>query len=346
MELGKRYWTSRFSDWAAPLPADPGYTLLVPVPGDLPVFLEVALAVTGQQKAEHRLETLVIPDVMTPQVKNIVERNRANWQGKLTLLPLPQPERTMLPRMKNPSRNHAVQVITGIEHSRSTHVLLHDADLFLLDKGALDQRYQQAVERDLDALGISPVWDPWYNEKGLTHLAATWELMASRDWLRAFPPHMHMGHTAEMYGEDHVFDTTLRAQALGNPARIAQDNLSDEIVHFNYVISTYRHFQRSSGSFTDDRYRLILVRLLIDLFAQEPFDYVVPTLAELAKGLDDPTARVVYPSGEKAAADYASFRSQIQRTFHGEWCEAERGDRAEAELAPFDAHYGYTGDNR
>lgn len=341
MQPADRYWTTRFAHWSPALPESPGYSLLVPVPGDLPVFLEVALAVIGQQQSQHRVETLVIPDVVTPQMRSIVDKAQANWQGRLELVPLPQPERSVLPRLKNPGHNHAVQLITGVHASRGSHILLHDADLFLLDPGALDQRYEQAMERDLDVLGISPVWDKWYTEHGLTHLAATWELLARRDWMRAFPPRMHMGHTAEMFGESHIFDTTLRPQALGNPQRIAQDDLVDEVVHFNYVISTYRHFQRSSGSFLDDRFRLVLVRLLIDLFAQEPFEYVVPSLAELSQGLRDESARVTYPSGEKASADYAAFRSQISRTFDGAWCSRERGMQADKDLAPFDEHYGY-----
>lgn len=343
LHLGERYWNCRFAAWRPAAAPTPGYTLLVPVPGELPVFLEVALAVTRQQAAQHRVQTLVIPDTMTPQMKTIVQRERAAWQGELTLLPLPQPERTVLPRLKNPSHNHAVQVITGINAARGTHVLLHDADLFLLDDGALDQRYEQAVERDLDVLGISPVWDKWYAEKGLTHLAATWELIARRDWLRSFPPRMHMGHRAEMFGEEHIFDTTLRPQALTDPTRIAQDGLTEEIVHFNYVISTYRHFQRSTGTFTDNRFRLVLVRLLVDLFGEEPYDYALPTMAELADGLNNPAARVVFPTTQEAAADYADFKSRISRTFDGEWCSRERGVQAHKDLAPFDEHYSYRG---
>lgn len=338
MSLGSTYWTSRFARWKPAKPAQDGYTLLVPVPGDLPVFLEVALSVLGRQRHEHRIETLVIPDVDTPEVRNVFRRHAADWSGELDLLLLPQPERTVLPRLKNPSRNHGVQVIAGIQAARGSHVLLHDADLFLLDDDTLDQRWQQASERGMHALGISPVWDGWYAEHGL-HLAATWELMAERDWLRAFPPAMHIGHTAELFGEDHVFDTTLRAQALSDPRRIAQDDLSERIVHFNYVISTYRHFQRSSGPFLDNRFRLVLVGLLIDLFADEPFDYSMPTLEEMAAGLTDPTQPIIFPNGPEHAANYASFRAQLTHMLEGAWSSPERRARATEALAAFDHHY-------
>lgn len=336
--LGATYWSTRFATWAPPRPATAGYTLLVPVPGDLPVFLEVALAVLGGQQHEHRIETLVIPDVDTPEVRRVFERHARHWDGELEMLLLPQPERTVLPRLKNPSRNHGVQVITGIQAARGSHVLLHDADLFLLDDDTLDQRWTRASERRMHALGISPVWDGWYAEHGL-HLAATWELMAERDWLRAFPPAMHIGHTAELFGEQHVFDTTLRAQALSDPRRVAHDDLSDRIVHFNYVISTYRNFQRASGPFLDDRFRLVLVRLLIDLFADEPYDYAMPTLADMAAGLTDATQPIAFPNGAEHAQNYASFRAQLTHMLQGAWSSPERRGRATEALAVFDRHY-------
>ena len=49
--LKSAFWRIRFARWSsAPSGAvRPGYTLLLPVPGDLPVFLELALAVCRTQ---------------------------------------------------------------------------------------------------------------------------------------------------------------------------------------------------------------------------------------------------------------------------------------------------------
>lgn len=339
MKLPARYWSARFDAWPPAAPAQDGYTLLVPVPGDLPVFLELALTVLGLQHAEDRVETIVIPDKMTPAMREIVAQHRPGWQGALHLLDLPLPERHLLPLMKNPSRNHGVQLIAGIGASRGTHVVFHDADLFLIEPDALDAHWAAAREADLLACGISPVWDPWYAEKGLHHLTATWELVAQRDWLRSFPPHLHMGHTAEVLGQEHVFDTTLHAQAVSDPTRIRTHDRSDAIVHFNYVISTYRHFQRSSGPFADDRFRLLLIRLFVDLFSSRAVAEL-PTLPELASGLTDAEARVRYPGAEVGAADYATFRSQVERILTGPWTGQEQARAVAAALAPFDAHYG------
>lgn len=339
MRLFPRYWAGRFDTWEPPQQSHPGYSLLVPVPGDLPVFLELALAVLGTQNAHHRVETLVIPDRVTKAMSQVVEAHVPDWSGPLGLVPLPMPERVILPKMRNPSRNHGVQFIEGVTRSKGDYIVLHDADLFILEPDVLDEHYRVTKERDLHVCGVSPVWDDWFAERGL-HLAATWELCARRDWLRSFPPHLHMGHTAELFGEQHVFDTTLHAQALTDPQRVAVIDRSDEIVHFNYVISTYRHFERSTDDFLDDRFRLLLIRIFIDLFAEIPYNYVLPSMDELHTSLAGGTGRVQYPAPtEQTCVNYVVFRDNVSRVLEGPWARPVQADRAASALQTFDEFY-------
>lgn len=338
MSVLRRYWTSRFDRWKSRPEQQPGYAVLVPVPGDLPVFLELALQVLGTQRAQGRVETLVIPDVMTPAMEAVVARHRNDWDGPLQLLPLPYPERVLLPRMQNPARNHGVQLIAGVSSTRARYIVLHDADLFLLSPDLLDDRVALAGDEDLDVLGVDPVWDGWYAERGV-HLAATWEMIARTDWLRSFPPSMHMGHDGEFDGEEHTFDTCLHPQAVSDPAR-RRVVRSEDVVHFNYVISTYRHFQRASGGFVDDQFRLLLIRLFIDIFAQEDFDYGLPSLAELANGLQDPQAPVAYPPADPTTRErYADFRAKLDRILDGPWTPPASRSALAEQLRAFDRHY-------
>lgn len=340
MMLAPRYWNARFVRWPSVREAVAGYSLLVPVPGDLPVFLELALATCELQETQHRRETIVLPDRPSRQIDAIVERHSGTWDGDLRLQRLPMPERVGLPLLRNPSHNHGIQIITGVGSARASHVVLHDADLFLLRVDALDRHYEHTARHGLAVCGVDPVWDTWFADRGF-ELAATWEMCAARDWMRAFPPAMHMGHTAEILGQEHVFDTTLHPQALTEPARIAVRADPEGIVHFNYVISTYRHFQRSSGSFIDEHFRLLLVRLFVDLFAMMPFDYRLPTLDELARGLRQDGARVVYPTPTgQTVAEYRSFRQKVDRILAGRWTSPARRESAESALTPFDRHFG------
>lgn len=340
MSIGSTYWSARFSRWSAPRPEVAGYSLLMPVPGDLPVFLEMALSVCALQDRAHRIETIVVPDKVTPHVRQVVQRYRPEWDGPLLVAALPLPERVFLPYLRNPFHNYGVQLITGVQAAAGSHVILHDADLFLLRTGLLDERYRRTREEGRWVTGVSPVWDPWYADRGLT-IAATWELCATRDWLRSFPPSLHMGHTSELYGEQHTFDITLHAQALSDQRRIAIHPYDDDIVHFNHVIGTYRHFQRAKGTFLDDRFRLLLIRLFVDVFAEVPYGYRLPSLADLRRGLDDRHAEVTYPAPDaELLARYTGFRRNATRMLNGAWIPAAKRGLVEAALDPFDRHYG------
>lgn len=341
MSIGSRYWAARFATWSAPKPAVPGYSLLVPVPGDLPVFLELALTVLAGQENTSRIETIVTPDQPTKQVDEVMERFARTWDGDLRLELIGRPERDLLPRIGNPGHNHGVQLITGVQAARGSHIILHDADLFLLEADALERHYKAALDDDLAVCGVSPVWDGWFAENGM-HLVATWELCARRDWMRSFPPYLHMGHVGEILETEHIFDTTLHPQALSDPRRIGLREQDDTIVHFNYVISTYRHFRKSKGGFEDDRFRLLLIRLFIDLFAQVKADYALPSADELRQGLGATTATVVYPGAdEETKAKYADFRAKTSKILDGPWTDAERRSAAAEALAPFDDFYGW-----
>ena len=343
--LGPRYWEARLARWSAGGQgrdgAADGYSLLVPVPGDLPVFLRLALAVCAHQDPRHRVETIVVPDRMTPEMRHLVEQARPGWDGPLRLAPLPMPERWILPRLGNPGRNHAFQLVTGTARSRATHIVLHDADLFLLQPGVLAAQFELAREQDLSCLGISPAWDPWYREHGL-ELAATWELCARVDWLRKFPPYMHMAHRAVMFGEEHMFDTTFRPQCLTDPELVGVREDDDAVVHFNYVISNYRNFLRRQGRpWRDGIFRLALISIFVELFDREHrAAYQLPSLGELAACLGREDGPVAFP-GPEAAGKYSDFRRLLGRALTGPWVSAADQEQALEALLPFDRFYAY-----
>ena len=339
--LGPLYWQARLGRWWGPPSREPadGYSLLVPVPGDLPVFLRLALAVCAHQDSRHRVETVVVPDRMIPDMRRLVDEARLGWDGPLVLAPLPWPERQVLPRLGNPGRNHAIQLVTGVQASRATHIVLHDADLFLLSSGVLDRQYELARDRGLACLGISPPWDNWYRGHGLA-LAATWELCARVDWLRRFAPYMHMAHRATMFGEEHMFDTTFRAQSLTDPELVGVEG-TDDVVHFNYVISNYRNFLRRGGSrWRDGIFRLTLISVFVELFDRaNRRAYQLPTLQELAGCLGREDGAVTFP-GREAAGQYAEFRRLLGRALSGPWMGPGERERLADALAPFDRFYG------
>jgi len=60
-------WKWLYAQWSQPATEPvPGYTILLLVPGDLPVFLKIALETCARQNSKHLIETLVIPDKWMP----------------------------------------------------------------------------------------------------------------------------------------------------------------------------------------------------------------------------------------------------------------------------------------
>ena len=95
-------------------------------------------------------------------------------------------------------------------------------------------------------MGIHRVWDEWFAQHGLEHVTATWEMMLEVEWARSFAPWQHRGQAASINGQKHVCDTLLLPQCLTEPKRIGRRGNDRGMIHFNYVIGTYRWFEKSS----------------------------------------------------------------------------------------------------
>ena len=290
-----------------------GYTILLPVPGDLPVFLKIALEVSSTQNPEGLVETLVIPD---RKVSGFTELFNT-WKDKfgVSAIRLINPslvEQLIALYQNNPHNNHWLQIIRGVNATVSTHALLHDADLFITEDNFMKIHYQTCIKRGLACLGVSPVWDSWYLEQGIEHLAATWEIMFDVSWARRFQPWEHRGHKGIIHGKPHIFDTMLYPQCQTKPNKIDRHKQEWGFIHFNYVICTYRWFQQSKGPFEDNYFRILLIRLLIDAFDPSGWSYPVPTLEVLEKGITDKSNRVTYKDKD-TAQHYPEFRSKLEK---------------------------------
>jgi|tagenome__1003787_1003787.scaffolds.fasta_scaffold20976196_4 hypothetical protein len=328
-----------FARWpAAPEPVE-GYSLLLPVPADLPVFLDLALANAAAQEPSDRVEALVIPDA--PSRAFAAQYDRASSREGIGASRLVSPGRRGAVMRRSGhnevSSNHFIQLQAGIGAARGTHVLIHDADLFMDDPAFMSAHYRSCVERSLACLGVSPVHDGWFRERGLEHVVATWEMMASTEWLRSFPPWHHRPRVDVLDGEWHVFDTLLLTQARTDPQRIALQPASEGWEHFNWVIGRYRGFQRASGNPTEDhRFVLLLIRLLSDEFGAPAG--IVPTVDELARGLAG-RGPVTY-TGEATPGLWPQFVRKLERALAGPAFPPGAADRVMARLGPWERAFG------
>jgi hypothetical protein len=319
-----------------PAAPTPGYSLFMPVPGDLPVFLKMALDLCSRQDPDHLVETLIIPDRATPALDDLI----ATWANSYSISPLrvvslrPH-DRLFIESLNHPQINYWIQLIRAGMAATATHAVLHDADLFMTDTRLLKTHYETCVERGLACLGVSPVWDRWFREHGAPHIVATWEMIFELAWLRSFAPWEHMGHEDTLDGLPHVFDVTLWPQSRTPPQKIGRHATEVGFVHFNYVIGTYRLFQRSRSRFEDQHFRLLLIRLLIDAYDPSSWPYDVPSLEALASGLTDDDARVGYRQASTRKA-YPGFRAKLQRLVESGIPSDDQASILLAGIAPFD----------
>jgi hypothetical protein len=327
-------WRTAFARWPPLHDTREGYTLLLPVPADLPVFLRLALANAAAQDRDGRIETLVIPDVPSAAFTLAYEEASARLDaGPLRLVELRLAARAIQRLAGNQAgSNHFLQVHAGTAAATTTHVLFHDADLFIEDPGFMARHYRRCADEGLACLGVSPAWDDWLREHGFGHVVATWELMMDTRWAREFAPWQHRNHRARLDGQEHAFDLTLYPQALTAPERCALHDATASLEHFNYVLGIYRNFQHARGApFEDSGFQLLLIRLLSDVLESAPGD--VPTVAELARGIEDGRAPVVYAS--EAARQYPKFRRKLDRVLAGPLFGEDARRTIEGALAPF-----------
>lgn len=340
MAISQILWKALYLNWPArSVPPRAGYSLLVPVPGDLPVFLKLALSVLRKQGATHRIETLVVPDVMTPRMREIVEHERASWPGELRLIEMPRPDRWFPKHFNRPHHNHWLQLINGARQARGQYALLHDADLFLTDAGFLKQQFERCIDGKYSCFGVHRVWDPWFEQQG-KNLTATWEMFFDVDWLRSFPPHLHLGHDDVLDGKSHTFDTTLYPQCLTPADKIGWHSPAGGLVHFNYVICSYRYYLDRKGSYEDEQFRILLIRILIDLLDPEGTDYELPSVKQLQTGLTNSSAPVTYVA-PATAKNYPEFRAKWEELLASGFLTAEQVAEVRRRLAPFDQQFSF-----
>lgn len=318
-----------------------GYTALVPVPADLPVFTKIALHTLFSQDSSHIVEALVIPDQPSPAYRRIYEGIVAELPKpafEVRLVEMGKIDRLLGQLSGGGNTYHFLQLINGIEHSRGEHVLFHDSDLFLPPGETLARRFEEYLARKVSVFGVNPRRSV-YNED-CQHFVATWEMLTSRAWLTRFKPYLMRGQTATVNGKTYGFDTTLLPQFMSSPSEIQHNVLNNAIVHFNYIITTYRNFNKSPKPFPDKAFKMLFIRLLVDALDNSGWEYQLPSLENCVAGLAGSDPLISYVDAD-ASAGYPEFRQKFQELLELGLLEPAAVDKLKQSIAPFDTHFGW-----
>lgn len=306
-----KFWEIFYSNWRKDVkPKVPGYSILMMVPGDLPVFLKIALEVCSHQDSKNLVEVVVIPDNVPNGFIEYFNKLKKNWKNSpIRLATLNPAERFIIRHCNNPHMNNWLQFVRGCNSVSATHVLWHDADLFITEKDFMRRHFENCQKSNLYCYGLSEVWDCWYKENGFSYLTSTWELIMELDWVKRFKPWQHRGHDSVVNDMKHTFDITLFPQCLTSPHKISYWRGFRGFVHFNYIIGNYRNFQNSKGSFEDAGLKLLFIRLLIDLFDDSGGECDVPKFQEMLHSISCGYGRVTYNHDDRKK-EYKDFRSK------------------------------------
>jgi hypothetical protein len=320
-----------------------GFSILLPMPSDLPVFFRIAMKVLEGQDLENANEIVIVADIPRASFADMVRKERPSVNGVPIVLAEMEGLRRTVARLYNrPNHYHWAQIVCGLEHARSSRALLHDADMFLLDPSFLESQYAAMVRDGFRVMGISPAWDHWFSENGYRHVTATWEMLLDVEWARSFPPVLLHGHVDDLEGRRHTFDTTYYAQCLSDPRAIGYRDRSAGFVHFNWLISGYRLFERHRRDYCDDHFTLMILRLLLDEFdADRPYPGI-PSWDLLASCLLAGRGPVGFPSAETRGPTYRNTRAKLAALFGSPLVAGAAPPDLECKLEPFDRYYGFT----
>jgi len=339
--LKKMLWKLLYRDWEEKKePLLPGYTVLLTVPGDMPFLSTLALKACRAQKDIHMHELLLVPDHIPAKLDSFYERIVSEEAAVPARLIRMSPVDYIATMFCGNSQRHWIQLFNGTKSARTTRLLFHDSDLFPVTDTFFADHYLKATNNDYDVYGVSEVWDPWYKENGYSHITATWEAMVSTRWLKSFPPYQHRGQNATVDGKQHEFDTILLTQCLTPPESIGYCPEDKDFIHFNYVVSTYRNFRRTKGSFLDSGFKLLLIRLLIDLFDESGWSYEIPSFAELCRNPGNSDGRVIFTRSEDDS-EYHQFRDKLHAFIGLDLLNAQQRNQIVDRIKIFDTYYRY-----
>jgi hypothetical protein len=334
-----------FGRWRRPSPSVDGYTILLPSPMDMPFLLRFALEGLRQMDTSYCRQIIVIPDGYGADGGAAIQRVVDSCgDSRVELARLRAAAHFVVKGMRRSSLDMAVwtywaMIIEGINRAKCEYIFLHDADAFCLESGGLERQYRACRDRGMATLGVAARWDPFFREIGYK-IPGTYELMFSAQWARRHRPLDLRGGRKQTTHGLRLFDVMLYPQFQEYPSgKIGVLDPPLRLVHFAGAIITYRMFcGRVSPSVTDDGFRLLFLALMEDVVPSPSGDRLLPSINELAQGLDDTSARVNYCS-PRATREYPVFRAMIEDLCNSQIFLGPRAKRIRTLIYPFDMHY-------
>jgi hypothetical protein len=341
-----------FGGWRRRGRLEEGYSILLPTPMDMPFLLQYALDSLRHLDTSHCKQIVVIADGWgNDEGRGLRRVVTAAEDPRIELVELRRAAHVVIRRRKkaisrtasNAAGNtHWAMMVEAIDAARCEYCFLHDADAFFLDADGLERQYRECRERGMDTLGVEARSDSFFEEIGYI-IPGTWELMFSTRWARRRDPTTLKGRWRSSPHGIHEFDNLLYPQYLDFPkGKIGMMEVPPRFVHFSSAVITYRVFcQAPRPHVVDELFRLLSLALLEELLPGT--NRALPPVAELTRGLRDPTAPVTYDSNV-AIDQYPTFRRLVEDLCQAPIMRGARAVKIRTLIRPFDEHFQYRAD--
>lgn len=323
--------------------APDGYTIILAAPMDMPFLLQLAFETLNSAKTDRCREILVVPDGSLRdngvRLKSII-KSACDARIRYT-----EPGLRWGFLMSH-VHNHPAMMALATESATCRYAFVHDLDAFLLEPDIIESMYDEVLEREMVAMGVSARWDPGFERLQMT-IPGTWELFYDTCWIQKWPRQMMFGRKEMTSIGEIEFDSMLYPQYLDyGSGKVGISRRSHKIVHFNGTIRTYRMSQKKSARrINDDLFRLLLLSLLETVTVPNNEQCVCPSVSTLALGLTDPSAKVQYLSDVNRNG-YGEFRRMIERMCDALVFAGSRCAKIRELIQQFDQHFAYNADER
>jgi hypothetical protein len=334
--------TMLYPRWNAHPVTEEGYTILVPIPMDMPFLLRYALQGLHGQHMEHCKEILVIPDASYPPGQEALKHVIIDSDlPDIRLLPIKKRTLFTLKLLGGRGIRHWIQILEGVREARTDYIFLHDADAFLIREDLIESRYLTCKEKQLYSLGVTPRWDDVFTVNNL-YLPATWELMFSKKWMCQRRPVLHKATRRNARIGRAFFDTMIYPQYRDiRSGKVLVEEEEESFVHFNSVIVNYRQYsacRKMEKPFLDEWFSILFLSLLQELTSEaEDPNHALPSIEELTKGLMDNNQPVHYGS-QLAADNWPQFTKMLDQLGKTLSFTDENSFRLKELVAPFEEH--------
>lgn len=330
---------------------EPGFSVILPTPQDMPFLLRLSLDnLCGLDLGPCRA-LLVVGDGRTAPISRLQCVVDELGDNRATLLPLKWLQQIVADRVPRADGGanfrHWITIVRAIAEARTEHLFLHDIDAFWAHPSRIREQYHACDSTGAATLGVTARWDPFL-KRFAGQVPATWELMFDTAWARSKRPSDLKGGSRHIAEGSYTFDTMLWPQFkdLGSgKIKLMQGVGTEDFVHFNGTITTFRVFQRlrrrePRQRVIDEMFRILLLSLFESVGRNESEPRLTPTVDQLVEGISNVKSPVQY-QGKQGESNYGEFRQMVSSLEFVNCFRGQRWTDIEGMLQPFDEHFQY-----